>query len=123
MNCPKCGGEMWDETKSKFWNNGIDKKTGKAKPPFKCKDKDCGGTAGGASNGATGATTQPAPTAPAPLSVDRAADVWKIYKTFASKYCAEVVPLLKGAGVEVTHEGASAAIATMLIATNGNGKH
>lgn len=120
MNCPKCGGDMWDETQSKFWNNGIDKKTGKAKPPFKCKDKACGGTAGGASNGAAGGTTQPLPApAPAPLSTEVASSVWTIYKTFAVKYCDEVIPRLKLAGVEVTHEGTSAAIATMLIASNG----
>ena len=34
IKCPKCGGEMWDNTKNKF--------NPKA-PDFKCKDKDCGG--------------------------------------------------------------------------------
>lgn len=123
MNCPKCGGEMWDETKSKFWNNGIDKKTGKAKPPFKCKDKECGGTAGGPVSAGAGVTHNHTPTAPTPPSTEVASGVWTIYKTFASKYCAEVIPLLMKAGVQVTHEGTSAAIATMLIATNGNGRH
>jgi len=32
MNCPKCGGEMWDNTTSK--------KNPKA-PDYKCKDKNC----------------------------------------------------------------------------------
>lgn len=123
MNCPKCDGEMWDESKSKYWNNGVDKKTGQAKPAFKCKDKDCGGTiaqkgTGGPSNGGTGVTHNHTPTAQAP-STEVAAAVWTIYKTFAVKYCDEVIPKLKLAGVVVTHEGTSAAIATMLIASNG----
>jgi hypothetical protein len=32
MNCPNCGGEMWDNTK--------DKKNPKG-PDYKCKDKNC----------------------------------------------------------------------------------
>ena len=32
MNCPKCGGEMWD--------NRVDKKNPKS-PDYKCKDKNC----------------------------------------------------------------------------------
>ena len=123
MNCPKCGGEMWDETTSKFWNNGIDKKTGKAKPPFKCKDKACGGTAGGPVNAGAGVTHNHTPTAPAPISTDVAASVWTIYKTFAVKYCDEIIPKLRHANVDVTHEGTSAAIATMLIAANNGGRH
>lgn len=122
MNCPKCGGETWDETRSKFWGDGIDPKTKKPKPIAKCKDKSCGGKVyggtGGPSNGGTAATTQPAATAPTPPSTEVAAGVWTIYKTFAVKYCDEIIPKLRLSGVEVTHEGTSAAIATMLIAAN-----
>lgn len=124
MNCPKCGGDMWDEAKSKYWNGGVDKKTGQPKPAFKCKDKDCGGTiaqqgTGRPSNGgAAGASHHPPATAQAP-SAEVASAVWTIYKTFAVKYCEEIIPKLKLAGVPVTHEGTSAALATMLIASNG----
>lgn len=34
MNCPKCGGEMWDNRQ---------KKTNPKAPDYKCKDPDCGG--------------------------------------------------------------------------------
>lgn len=37
-NCPKCGGLMFDETRSKFWNNGLTSQ-GKKKPRYKCRDK------------------------------------------------------------------------------------
>lgn len=40
--CPKCGGPCWDERKSQYWNNGISD-SGKQKPIFKCKDKNCKG--------------------------------------------------------------------------------
>lgn len=37
--CPTCGGQMFDERKSKYWNGGKTKE-GKKKPMFKCRDKD-----------------------------------------------------------------------------------
>ena len=40
--CPKCSGPMWDERKSRFWNNGISD-SGKPKPIYKCKDRNCKG--------------------------------------------------------------------------------
>lgn len=40
--CPKCGGQMWDETQSQYWGDGKTK-TGKSKPIAKCKDRNCDG--------------------------------------------------------------------------------
>ena len=42
QTCPECDGPMWDQRKSKWWGNGIGK-SGKPKPVFKCKDKECDG--------------------------------------------------------------------------------
>lgn len=124
-NCPVCGGGMWDEQTSKFWNNGIDKKTGAVKPIFKCKEKTCAGKifaqgngSGGAQSGAAGVTHNHTPTAPADPEA-----TWKLYEAVAKKYCTNVIPALKLAGVSVTHEGASAGIAAAFIAANGGSKH
>lgn len=56
MNCPKCGGDMWDERQGKFWGTGLTP-NGKNKPTHKCKDKECaknGGVAWEKSSGANG---------------------------------------------------------------------
>jgi hypothetical protein len=59
MNCPKCGGDMFDEAKSKFWNGGKTKE-GKAKPAWKCKDKaNCDGVVWGNTPAAAAPVAQP----------------------------------------------------------------
>ena len=58
MNCPDCGGECWDETKGKYWGDGKNDKTGKAKPPWKCKNKESCGWKGWSNARATDAQTQ-----------------------------------------------------------------
>jgi|SRR5215475_1785799 len=40
--CPECDGPMWDQRKSKWWGDGLGR-SGKPKPVFKCKDKECDG--------------------------------------------------------------------------------
>lgn len=50
MNCPKCGGDMWDERRGKFWGDGKFK-SGKNKPTHKCKNKECDGVAWEKANG------------------------------------------------------------------------
>lgn len=54
MQCEQCGGECWDNSKSKFWYGGFDKE-GNAKPRWTCKDKDdCGWKGGYAPKAAKG---------------------------------------------------------------------
>lgn len=40
--CPNCDGPMYDERRSKYWNNGLSQ-NGKQKPIYKCRDSNCGG--------------------------------------------------------------------------------
>lgn len=41
-SCPNCSGPMWDERKSSRYGNGL-AASGRPKPIFKCKDKNCNG--------------------------------------------------------------------------------
>ena len=40
VKCGLCGRDVYDEHKSKFWNNGLGK-SGRPKPGWRCKDKEC----------------------------------------------------------------------------------
>jgi hypothetical protein len=40
--CPKCSGPCWDQKAGKFWGTGLFK-SGKQKPRWECKNKECGG--------------------------------------------------------------------------------
>lgn len=68
MQCPKCSGEMFDETKSKYWNNGKTKE-GKQKPTWKCKDKsNCNGVIWPPKQAAQPATNQAPQARPATIA-------------------------------------------------------
>lgn len=75
MQCPTCSGEMYDETKSKFWNGGVTDK-GKQKPLWKCKDKTCGGAIWPEKKSGGRAPTLTAPVSPRVNQVAKEPSAW-----------------------------------------------
>lgn len=137
--CPKCSSpDLWDETKSKYWNNGIDKKTGKPQPRWKCKDKNCGGkiyeaagasgaagTTGGASSGATAGVGQSAArdlSAPATAlpPAPNGKPSHELYQKITAWVLREIVPMYEAGGVPMTPEAVTSCVHTLFINKNRN---
>jgi hypothetical protein len=79
MQCPKCAGEMFDETKSKFWNGGKTK-DGKPKPMWKCKDKaSCDGVVWGNAPAAPARASDPEPEVNGAAGKEKLAAMFRLY--------------------------------------------
>jgi len=112
MQCEKCGGECFDETKSKFWNNGKTK-DGKQKPRWKCKDKDsCGWVKYEKAETSNGAARADRPTGPlAPVYDECYATAAKVVSHYA-----------KALGVPYSMTDVTQAAATVFIAASQSGR-
>jgi hypothetical protein len=102
-SCPTCGGPMFDERKSRYWNNGKTRE-GKRKPMFKCRDKDnCDGVLWNEQ----GATTPPAESngnghaSAAPLPPITWDEMKKQYGECVAAVCHNLVPYVKDKGFTI----------------------
>jgi len=71
--CPKCGGEMWDNSAERKQDqqdiaNGT--RTKKARPAYSCKDKDCGGIIWSSSDATKPPPPPPQPAGPAETAIN-----------------------------------------------------
>lgn len=117
--CPKCSGEMFDESKSKYWNGGKTRE-GKDKPLYKCKNKgNCDGVIWAPKQDskpqqqATGSGTVQ-PTIGAPLAPVYG-DCMDIASRAIAHYC-------KAVGVTPTAEAIVAGAATIFIQASQSGR-
>lgn len=141
--CPKCQGPVWDQQGSKFWGNGLFK-SGKQKPRWECKNKECGGAVW---DKATPAAAPAKPSGPQPISyghpefladVDRqeSADLaakigfdistiqkeLALYHALAEFVVRDIAPIYEAGKVGMSPESAAASVQTLYINITESGK-